>query len=237
MVERRGQEETKKFIMQGQGEMPSFGSLPESALTALLVFLGDPAEAPADKQPQLRAPVAETPYPAGVEVPSVRYYTGYGLEANAINPPWSTLTAYDLNTGTIRWQVPYGDAPEAGPSTAIRGNIFQRSGIVVTAGGLIFFASNEGKLRILDKETGKELRSINLPAGSQGVPAVYEVNGREYIAICAAAGHSVDKEDEIQREHHAYVAFALPKRSRDEPAAPVGSRQERSLTQGATAQK
>jgi quinoprotein glucose dehydrogenase len=95
----------------------------------------------------------------------------------------------------------------------MRGNIFQRSGIVVTAGGLILFASNDGKLRILDKETGKELRAIDLPAGSQGVPAVYEVQGREYIAVCAAAGHSVDTEDEIQKAHHAYVTFALPKAS------------------------
>jgi len=202
--------------------MPSFSSLPESALTALLVFLGDPAEAPAEKQPALRAPVAETPYPKGIDVPSVRYYTGYGTEANVINPPWSTLTAYDLNTGVIKWQVPYGDAPEAGPSPTIRGNIFQRSGIAVTAGGLILFASNEGKLRILDKDTGKELRSIDLPAGSQGVPAVYEVNGREYIALCAAAGHSVDKEEEQQKTHHAYVAFALPKKS---PGGPSPARQ------------
>lgn len=227
VIERRGQEETKKFIMQGQGEMPSFGSLPESALTALLLFLGDPAEAPADKQPPLRAPVAEAPYPKGVEAPSVRYYTAYGTEANVINPPWSTLTAYDLNSGVIKWQVPYGDAPEAGASEVLRGNIFQRSGIVVTAGGLILFASNEGKLRILDKDTGRELRAIDLPAGSQGVPAVYQVDGREFIAICDAAGHSVDTEDEAQRIHHAYIGFALPLKSVDEgvpPAASQGTR-------------
>jgi quinoprotein glucose dehydrogenase len=216
VVERRGQEETKNFIKQGQGEMPSFSSLPDSALTALLVFLGNPADAPPEKQPQLRAPIAETPYPSGIEVPPVRYYTAYGIEPNVINPPWSTLTAYDLNSGTIKWQVPYGDAPEAGPSDTLRGNIFQRSGIVVTAGGLILFASNEGKLRILDKDTGKELRAIDLPAGSQGIPAVYEVNGREYIAICDAAGHSVDSETDEQKEHHAYIAFSLPRGSREQ---------------------
>lgn len=214
VTDRRGQQEALKFITQGQGEMPSFSSLPETALTALVVFLADPSEAPADKQPPIRAPAAEVPYPTGVEVPSVRYYTGYGLEANIINPPWSTLTAYDLNTGTIKWQVPYGDAPAAGPSAAWRGNIFQRSGIVVTAGGLIFFAGNEGRLRILDKDTGKELRSLDLPSGSQGIPAVYEVNGREYIAICAAGGNPSGGSpglDQVKTGQHAYVAFALPK--------------------------
>jgi quinoprotein glucose dehydrogenase len=195
-------------------------------LTALLTFLGNPADAPPEKQPQLRAPVAETPYPSGVEAPAVRYYTAYGLEPTAINPPWSTLTAYDLNSGTIKWQVPYGDAPEAGPSDTLRGNMFPRSGIVVTAGGLIFFASNEGKLRILDKDTGKELRVMDLPAGSQGVPAVYEVNGREYIAICAAAGHAVDSETEEQKTHHAYIGFALPQKSAGEQRTRTGQNNE-----------
>jgi quinoprotein glucose dehydrogenase len=215
VIERRGQQETLKFINTGQGEMPSFSSLPETAMTALLVFLGDPAEAPPDKQPPVRAPVAEVPYPAGLDVPSVRYYTGYGLEANIINPPWSTLTAYDLNTGVIKWQAPYGDTPEAGPSTAMRGTIFQRSGIVLTAGGLILFASNEGKLRILDKDTGKELRAIDLPNGSQGIPAVYQVDGREYIAICAAGGNNSGgprTAGAATPKPHVYVAFALPRK-------------------------
>ena len=181
---RRGREDTLAFINRGQGEMPSFSSLSDAVLDALFVFLADPSAAPAATQPQIAAPVAELPYPAGIDVPARLYITG-GLAPTAISPPWSTLTAYDLNTGKIKWQVPYGDAPQAGPSDQERGNLFQRSGVVVTAGGLILFASNEGKLRILDKETGKELRVMDLPRGSQGVPAVYQVNGREHVMINA----------------------------------------------------
>ena len=36
---------------------------------------------------------------------------GYGLHSNIVKPPFTTLTSYDLNTGTIRWQVPLGDDP------------------------------------------------------------------------------------------------------------------------------
>jgi quinoprotein glucose dehydrogenase len=143
-----------------------------------------------------------------VDVPHARYYTGYGLEPKIIGPPWSQLTAYDLNRGTIKWQIPYGDAAEAGPSDSPRGTIFQRSGIAVTAGGLIFFAGSDPVMHILDKDTGKEFRSIRLPNGVQGVPVVYEVDGRDYAAFSASGGEDVGN---AQRSFpHVYIAFALP---------------------------
>jgi quinoprotein glucose dehydrogenase len=61
-------------------------------------------------------------YPEGVTPPPSRYKTGYGQEGYIITPPWSTITAYDLNTGSIMWQTPYGDTPQAGPSDKMRGN-------------------------------------------------------------------------------------------------------------------
>ena len=42
-------------------------------------------------------------------------------------------------TGKIKWQTPYGDLPQAGPSDKLRGNVFPKSGIVVTAGGNMAF--------------------------------------------------------------------------------------------------
>ena len=47
-------------------------------------------------------------YPKGINVPEVRMYTGYGMNGTIVKPPYSTLTAYDLNTGAIKWQVPAG---------------------------------------------------------------------------------------------------------------------------------
>ena len=92
------------------------------------------------------------PYPEDVTPPPSRYKTGYGNEPYVITPPWSQITAYDLNTGKIKWQTPYGDLPEAGPSDKLRGNVYPKSGPVITAGGLVLFAGNDSKLYALDKE-------------------------------------------------------------------------------------
>lgn len=215
VLERRGADQTKQFITRGEGEMPAF-PLSEPTMADLINFLSDPSDVPqipvaargASGASGGRGGRAEVPYPKGVAVPPVRYYTGYGLEPRVIGPPWSQLTAYDLNSGTIKWQIPYGDAAEAGPSDNPRGTIFQRSGIAVTAGGLIFFAGNDPVMHILDKDTGKELRSIKLPNGVQGVPVVYETDGREYVAFCATGGEDVGNSQ--RGLPHVYVAFALP---------------------------
>jgi quinoprotein glucose dehydrogenase len=84
-----------------------------------------------------------------------------------ISPPWSTLTAYDLNKGTIKWQVPFGNAPElAAEGIGGTGNLWPRNGVVVTGGGLIFAASrSEGNLRAYDEDTGKVLWETQMPAG------------------------------------------------------------------------
>jgi quinoprotein glucose dehydrogenase len=98
------------------------------------------------------------------------------------------------------------------------GVMMPRNGPVVTAGGLIFIATKfEGKLHAYDQQTGKEVWSIDLPAAAEGVPAVYQVDGREFIVICATTG----KQTAIPRDgpsqptegpvHRSYLAFALPK--------------------------
>ena len=186
-------------------------------MTVLMAFLSNPAAAPPGSAASVPAPAfTETPYPEGVEHPAARYYTGYGYETLAISPPWSTLTAYDLNKGTIKWQVPFGDNPAAGPNRGkeMRGNMWPKSGIAVTASGLILFASNEGKLRVLDSANGKEIASYDLPNGSQCVPAVYEANGREYVLITATgpANDVKTAPDGVAPPNgpKAYVAFALP---------------------------
>ena len=100
---------------------------------------------------------------------------------SAIGPPWSQLTAYDLNTGSIKWQVPNGGIgalEEQGHSDT--GAHFPRGGPVVTAGGLIFVTTaSDRKVRAFDQDNGKVLWEKDLPTGSDGVPAIHEVGGRE----------------------------------------------------------
>ena len=114
-----------------------------------------------------------------------------------------------MNTGTIKWQTPYGEAVGVDPP----GNNFgiikdhgPKARLAVTAGGLMFSATIERKIRAFDKDTGKVLWTAPLPDGAEGSPAVYEVDGREYVAVCIRG---------------AYVAFALPSESNSRAKLPA----------------
>ena len=97
----------------------------------------------------------DVPYPEGVEVPRSRYVSEYGVMASATKPPYTTLTAYDLNTGTIRWQVAPGDdlatVARGGPPNT--GAVGGRYGMVATKAGLVFLAGGDGTLRAYDQTT------------------------------------------------------------------------------------
>ena len=157
-------------------------------------------------------------YPPGVKVPEVRMYTGYGMNGTIVKPPYSTLTAYDLNTGTIKWQVPAGgDDPRAIKQGAKdTGYISQRTGIVTTSAGLLFHAGGDGKIRVYDSENGRVLWTREMPAGSRGIPAMYEVNGRQFFVVNATST-IVGQEDTAAQQNantlaRAYVAYALPEK-------------------------
>ncbi len=223
VVSRLGVDATRTTITNGRGGMPSFSTLPALSMTQLMAFLKQPDLAPPGSAPSaaMQAMVrsyAEPDYPEGIEGPPSRYKTGYGNERYVIGPPWSTITAYDLNTGKIKWQTPFGDLPQAGPSDKLRGNAYPKSGVVVTAGGVVLFAGNDSKLYGLDSANGKLIFSKDLPNGSQGVPAVYEVNGREYILLAVSGGASPYPEGAPMppggvmppQTWKGYMAFALP---------------------------
>jgi quinoprotein glucose dehydrogenase len=103
-----------------------------------------------------------------------------------MGPPWSELTAYDLNTGEIKWRVPHGGVTGIGDDV---GAHFPRGAPLVTAGGLVFAATAQDRqLRAYDRENGQVLWSYTLPGGSEGIPATYELDGRQYLAVPVAAG-------------------------------------------------
>jgi quinoprotein glucose dehydrogenase len=130
----------------------------------------------------------QTPGAAGLryKTPFGFMFTSSGLPA--ISPPWTTLTAYDLNRGTIEWQAPLGEVPElAAEGIHNTGSHFPKVGPVVTAGGLLFAGTRDRKFRALDTRNGSVLWEFELNAGIEGMPAVYELDGREFIAVCASA--------------------------------------------------
>jgi quinoprotein glucose dehydrogenase len=172
-----------------------------------------------------RAANPPQPAPIPADGPFIHYTAPYtqlisaATHLPAITPPWFTMTGYDLNKGTILWQTPYGTVPALTELGRTGTGVLQqqRGGPVVTAGGLIFAATNDRKLRAYDEDTGKVIWEAALPAAAEGVPAVYEVGGREYIVVCAAAGNepAVTLEGRTVGEAiaapGAYIAFALPK--------------------------
>src|SRR5690606_37186416 len=105
---------------------------------------------------------------------------------SVIEPPSAHLTAYDLNTGEIKWRVPHGTVSSLGEAL---GAHFPRGAPLVTAGGLVFIATaSDRMLRAYERDNGEVVWSYDLPDGSEGIPATYEVNGRQYLALPVAAG-------------------------------------------------
>jgi glucose dehydrogenase len=188
----------------------------------------------------LKLSAPEGTSPANGDGGIVRYESPFGFMITssgltAIAPPWTSMTAYDLNAGTIKWKIPLGEVPElAAKGIADTGSHFPKVGPVVTAGGLIFAGTRDKKIRAFDIDTGKVLWKVEVDAGVEGIPSVYEVNGKQYIVYCAAApatshthppmyspaarGESGDTPAPTGRGGRggggnipgAYVAFALP---------------------------
>ncbi len=146
---------------------------------------------------------------------AARYESAFGFMIAsdglaAIKPPWTSLTVYDLNAGTIKWRIPLGDVPHlAAKGIKGTGTHYPKVGPVLTATGLIFTGTRDKKVRAFDVENGRLLWEHELDAALEGIPAVYESGGRQYIVFCASAQAGLTPAtQEVIRG--AYVAFALP---------------------------
>jgi quinoprotein glucose dehydrogenase len=146
----------------------------------------------------------------------VRYTSGFGLVTGTnglspIGPPWSSLTAYDLNEGAIKWKIALGEVPDlAAKGVKNTGSHYPKVGPVVTAGGLLFTGTRDRTVRAFDVETGKPLWQTEVDAALEGIPAVYEAGGREFIVFCASAQVGLTPATQVKIAG-AYVAFALPR--------------------------
>ncbi len=129
-----------------------------------------------------------------------------GVMATATAPPYSTLTAYDLNSGTIKWRVTTGDDPatisRGGPHDT--GGVLLRTGIVATSTGLVFLAGSDGRVRAYDAATGRVLWVGSLSGASRGSPVLYEVRGRQYLLVSSSAPN-----DAPPNRPRGWIAFAL----------------------------
>jgi quinoprotein glucose dehydrogenase len=109
-----------------------------------------------------------------------------------LKPPYSTITAYDMNKGEILWQVANGDSmARVETNPALQGIDLPPLGgggrhpVLVTATLLIHGQdSNDGaRLVARNKATGAEVAAIELPANPGGAPMSFAIDGRQYIAL------------------------------------------------------
>lgn len=151
-------------------------------------------------------PLKGTPY----AVNKNRFLSVAGIPCQA--PPFGTLTAIDLKTRQVAWQVPVGTVEDTGPlgirmHLPIPIGLPTLGGTLSTQGGLVFIAGTQDfYLRAYDSSNGKEIWKSRLPVGSQGGPMTYvsPKTGKQFVVITAGgARQSSDRGDYV-------LAYALP---------------------------
>jgi quinoprotein glucose dehydrogenase len=192
-----------ELLSTGRRMMPGFNNLSKEEKNAIASFILD-IKSEQDKTytgsvQNIKKPIA-----------SAYNFTGYNKFLTkegypAISPPWGTLNAINLNTGDLVWKIPFGEFKELkdkGIPTTGRENY---GGPLVTAGGVLFIAATaDGKFRAFNKRTGALLWETDLPAPGIATPAVYEVQGKQFVVIACGGSKWGGKSGD------SYVAFALP---------------------------
>jgi quinoprotein glucose dehydrogenase len=137
-----------------------------------------------------------------------------------VKPPYGLLTAINLDSGAIAWQVPHGDTPDnVRNHAALQGLTIPRTGQSGAVGAvvtktLVIMGDPQvtttpahprgAMLRAYDKATGKEVGAVLMPAPQSGSPMTYMVDGRQYIVVAVSGGPYSGE----------YLSFALPSDSR-----------------------
>jgi quinoprotein glucose dehydrogenase len=116
-----------------------------------------------------------------------------------VKPPYGTISAINLDSGEIAWQVPHGETPdEIRNSPALKGLNISRTGrpgiigvlttktLVIAGGGGVFTnaAGRQGALlRAYDKASGRDAGEVYMPSGQTGSPMTYMLHGKQYIVV------------------------------------------------------
>jgi quinoprotein glucose dehydrogenase len=145
-----------------------------------------------------------------------------------LKPPYGLLNAIDLDNGTLKWQVPHGDTPDAvRNSPLLAGKTIPKTGqpgsvgLVVTKSLVVLGDPSitttpdhprGAMFRAYDKTNGKEVGAVWMPAPQSGSPMTYMANGRQYFIVAVSGGNYSGE----------YLAFALPQ-SEVRPTSQAGA--------------
>jgi quinoprotein glucose dehydrogenase len=135
-----------------------------------------------------------------------------------IKPPYSTITAIDLDSGEIKWQIPHGETPDfIRNSPALKGMQIPRTGqtsynigtlltktLVIAGDSMVTTSADHPRgamLRAYDQQSGREVGTVWMPAPQSGSPMTFMLNGRQYIVVAVSGGNYSGE----------YICFSLPK--------------------------
>ena len=175
-----------------------------------------PGENAGADSPLEKAPAAA----AAPAAPAAGRGGGFGLTIQGlplIKPPYSTISAINLDRGEIVWQIPHGDTPDVVRNhPALKGMTIPRTGqsgynigtlvtksLVIAGDGQVTTTDQHPRgsmLRAYDKTNGKEVGAVWMPAPQSGSPMTYMLKGRQYIVVAVSGGAYSGE----------YLAFALP---------------------------
>jgi quinoprotein glucose dehydrogenase len=196
----KSRDQIADLIRHGTGRMPAFPDFGAKNINDLVDFLLTGVDK--GKDPNLLKEPTYVKYRSDGET-LWRDPDGYP----PLTPPWGTLSAIDLNAGTIRWQIPFGEFPELAAKGLRNTGSDNYGGPVVTASGLVFIGATnfDRKFHAYDKATGKLLWEATLPAAGNATPSIYSIGGREYVAIVCGGGKNGAPSGS------SVVAFTLPR--------------------------
>jgi quinoprotein glucose dehydrogenase len=145
-------------------------------------------------------PMTGTPY--GVRVQT--FLNPFGLPC--WNPPYGTLSSYDLKTGKLNWRKPFGQIQQWGFYLPEAWGTLTAGAPAITASGVIFIgASMDSRVRAIDLKTGDVLWKHVVPAPAAASPAIYQYKGKQYVVFVTGGSLMLGPKaaDEV-------IAFALP---------------------------
>ena len=209
--------EIRDVVRQGKGQMPAFPDIEDELLESLIRFvstgISNAAGIVASDAVNRRVSTADMPMPTSASLQDgVFEFTGYRkfLDPDgypAIEPPWGTLNAIDLDTGQYLWKVPLGEYPELSAAGMPVTGTENYGGPILTAGGLLFIGATvfDSKLRAFDASTGDVLWEHEMPHAGTATPSTYMVDGKQFLVIATSNSRNPNA-----AQGSSYIAFSLP---------------------------
>jgi len=146
--------------------------------------------------------------PAAAPAAAAAAEGGAGLTVQGLpllKPPYARISAIDLNKGDIKWQIAHGETADnvrnnpalkdlAIPRTGrpgLIGPLVTKTLLIAGEGGVFRTPSGQrgAMLRAYNKDDGKEVGAVFMPAPESGSPMTYMLGGKQYIVIAISGGN------------------------------------------------